>query len=177
MSTVETARLILRPFTPDDIPAYAAIRAKPEVVRFLSSRPDQARADAERIVPYFAGEWARRGYGPWAAIDKETGMLRGHLGLRFLPEFGETEILYMLDSAVWNRGYASEGAAAARDFAFGRLGLARVIAIALPENRASTRVMEKTGLRYERMAEFKGFQVKYYALERTGYPHPSTSSG
>lgn len=177
MTTVETARLILRPFTPGDIPAYAAIRAKPEVLRFLAARPGQARADAERIVRAFGGEWAERGYGPWAAIEKATGLLRGHLGLRLLPEFGETEILYMLDSAVWGRGYASEGAAAARDFAFRHLGLSRVIAIALPENLASIRVMEKTGLRHERMAEFKGFEVKYYALEREGFPHPSTGSG
>jgi ribosomal-protein-alanine N-acetyltransferase len=163
---VDTARLHLRPFTPTDIPAYAAIRAKPEVVKWVNGDPDKAQEDAERIIAHFSDEWAQRGYGPWAVIEKATGLLRGHLGLRFLPVFGETEIMYMLDSAVWRRGYATEGAAAARDHAFTTLKLDRVMAIALPDNVASTAVMEKIGLGYERMAEYKGFAVKYYALNR-----------
>ena len=164
--TVETRRLTLRPFVPGDFSAYAVIRAKPEVVRPLHGDPANARADAERIIAAFMDEWQKRGYGPWAVIEKATGKLRGHLGLRYMDVFGETEILYMLYSEIWRQGYASEGAAAARDYAFNVVGLARVMAIALPENVASTGVMEKIGLRYERMDEYKGFAVKYYALNR-----------
>lgn len=163
---VETARLVLRPFTLDDVPAYAAIRAKPEVMRFFPRTDETPEQGARRVIDHFMGHWRDPGYGPWAAIEKATGRLRGHLGLRYMPEFGETEILYLLDSDVWRRGLASEGAAAARDHAFGALGLRRVIAIALPENLASTGVMARIGMRYERMATFKGFEVAYYALDR-----------
>lgn len=163
---VETARLVLRPFTLDDVPAYAAIRAKPEVMRFFPRTDETPEEGARRVIDHFMGHWRDPGYGPWAAIEKATGWLRGHLGLRYMPEFGETEILYLLDSDVWRRGLASEGAAAARDHAFGALGLRRVIAIALPENLASTGVMARIGMRYERMATFKGFEVAYYALDR-----------
>ena len=167
MTAIETARLRLRPFTLDDVPAYAAVRANPTVMRFFPPTGETPAQAATRLVDHFMGHWREPGYGPWAAIEKSTGMFLGHLGLRFLPEFGETEILYMLDDAVWGRGYATEGAIAARDFAFDRLGLGRVMAIARPENQASTRVMEKVGLTYERMADFRGHQLAYYALDRT----------
>ncbi len=165
-STIETARLLLRPFTLDDVPAYAAIRAKPEVMRYFPQTDEAPEVGALRVIAHFMGHWQDPGYGPWAAIEKASGRLIGHLGLRYMPEFGETEILYILDSDVWRRGLASEGAAAARDHAFDALGLDRVMAIALPENVASTGVMTKIGLKYERMATYKGLDVAYYALDK-----------
>ncbi|MCC6471429.1 MAG: GNAT family N-acetyltransferase [Alphaproteobacteria bacterium] len=166
MTAIDTARLHLRPFTLDDIPAYAAIRGNPAVMHFFPPTGETPAQAATRLVEHFIGHWRDPGYGPWAAVEKSSGRFLGHLGLRFLPEFGETEILYMLDNAVWGRGYATEGALAARDFAFDVLGLGRVMAIARPENRASTRVMEKIGMAYERMADFRGHALAYYAMER-----------
>jgi ribosomal-protein-alanine N-acetyltransferase len=166
--TIETARLVLRPFTLDDVPDYAAIRANPEVMRFFPATDEAPEVGALRVIAHFMGHWRDPGYGPWAAIEKASGRLIGHLGLRHMPEFGETEILYILDSAVWRRGLATEGAAAARDHAFDILGLDRVMAIALPENVASTGVMTKIGMRFEKMAAYKGLEVAYYALNRSG---------
>lgn len=166
MTAIETARLRLRPFTLDDMPDYAVLRASPAVMRFFPKRPETPQEAARRLVTSFVDNWRERGYGPWAAIEKSSGRFLGHLGLRFVPEFGETEVLYMLHDWAWGQGYATEGALAARDHGFGALGLARLMAIAVPENRASTRVMEKIGMRYERMAEFRGIPVAYYAMKR-----------
>ena len=169
-ATIRTARLILRPFTLDDVPAYAAIRAKPEVMRFFPKTDELPEVGARRVIEHFMAHWRDPGYGPWAAVEKASGRLLGHLGLRYMPEFGETEILYILDSAVWRRGLASEGGTAARDHAFDALGLDRVMAIALPENVASTGVMRKIGLEFEKMATYKGFEVAYYALDKRNRP-------
>lgn len=154
MTALETDRLILRPFERTDITAYAQLRCKPEVVRYLPGGEAAAsRADeiAGRSVTAFASLWFDPdgpGYGPWAAIDRRSGALIGHIGLRRLDDMGgETEILYMLDSAVWGQGMATEGALAARDFAFQRLKLTRMIGMAAPENAGSLRVMEKIGMR------------------------------
>jgi ribosomal-protein-alanine N-acetyltransferase len=167
---VETPRLRLRPFAPADIPAYAAIRAKPEVLRFLpggEARAATAKADAARLGPLFAAQWEEVGYGPWAVEERATGALLGHCGLRRPPEFGgETEILYMLDSAAWGRGLATEGAAAARDHGLGALGLPRLVALALPENRASIRVMEKIGMRPDGEFTAWGLTGLRYAIAR-----------
>ncbi|MGB1006024.1 MAG: GNAT family N-acetyltransferase, partial [Thalassobaculaceae bacterium] len=150
-SSLETPRLLLRPFEAGDVAAYAAIRSKPEVIRFLPGGVERARHAndvASQIVTDFAMPWRERaGYAPWAVITKSDGLLRGHLGLRVLAEEGgRTELLYMLDSAVWGHGLATEGALATRDFAFDQLHLRHIIAMALPENTASMRVMVKIGM-------------------------------
>jgi [ribosomal protein S5]-alanine N-acetyltransferase len=170
MAELTTARLLLRRFTPADIPAYAAIRGQPEVARFLPRRagvsPEQVAADT---IAVFEQCWQTHGYGPWAVIETASGRLVGHHGLRFLPEFAETEILYAFDRAVWGRGLAIEGAVAARDYAFAVLGLDRIIAIALPDNHASPKVMTGAGLSYRRMARFRDMDVVYHALDRGGW--------
>ena len=167
-----TGRLVLRPFALADVDAYAAIRAKPEVVAMLPGDPDAAaRADddAARLVSAWAG--IRPGTAPWAVEERESGRLLGHLGLRPLPELGgETELLYMLDSAVWGRGLATEGGAAALRAAFGALGLRRVIALARPENAASLAVMRKLGMRRE--AELRVFGVRAVRCAAHAAPPP-----
>ena len=113
---VETERLDLRPFEAGDVDWYAAIRAKPEVVRHLpGGEPTAARARpiAEATAPHFAGLWREVGYGPWAVVERQSGRPLGHAGVRLLPELGETEILYMLDTPAWGRGYATEAGRAA----------------------------------------------------------------
>jgi RimJ/RimL family protein N-acetyltransferase len=168
--TVRTARLLLRPFVLSDVAAYAAIRAKPEVMRYLpggEARTATARQDAERLTPLFASLWDEVGYGPWAALDCASGALLGHVGLRRLPELGgETEVLYMLDSAAWGRGLAKEGAAAARDYGFGVLSLSRLIGLVLPDNTASLRVLERIGMRREETVDAFGLRVVRCAVER-----------
>ncbi len=168
--SVETDRLILRPFEARDIPAYAAIRAKPEVMRHLpggEARVFTAQADALRMASIYAESWTTIGYAPWAALDKATGVLLGHLGLRHLPELGgETEILYLLDSTAWGQGLATEGAAAARDFAFQMLGLKRLIGLVAPLNTPSQRVLEKIGMK--RQGETTAFGLDLIRYEHFG---------
>ena len=169
---IETDRLLLRPFCAGDIDAYAAIRAKPEVVRCLpggEASVSRARDIAARTVTGFADLWSGDpGYGPWAAIERASGRLIGHLGLRLLPELGnETELLYMLDSSTWGCGYATEGAAAARDYGFDALNLRRLIGLALPGNPASLRVLEKIGMQPEPgLISAFGLELVRCSLER-----------
>lgn len=76
----------------------------------------------------------------------------------------------MLESAVWGRGLASEGARAARDYGFGHLGLDRLIAMALPGNPASLRVMERVGMTREPgLLDAFGLKVVRYTM-RTSDP-------
>lgn len=162
---VETARLTLRPFTIDDAGVYAAIRAKPTVARFITAwnEPiERLRVTMRAYLGEFIAHWDRYGYGPWAIIEKSSGTLLGHHGLRFLPEFGEAEILYTLDDSAWGKGYATEGAIAARDFAFDEAGLDHVIALTLAENHGSRRVMERIGMQPTGTVHFRGHEVLRY---------------
>ena len=147
MTVIHTKRLKLRPFAEDDIPAYAEIRRKPGVTRFLPSHTDDAAESAKRAaatVCAFAKLWDAGGYGPWAV--EHTGDLIGHAGLRFVPEMNATEVLYLFDPAHHGKGLATEAGAAALKFGFETLGLDSIVAWALEENTASLAVMQRLGL-------------------------------
>ena len=149
MDRIETGRLLLRPFGKDDGPAYRAIRLKPGVTRFLPSRtedPAEAARRADATVAAFREAWERDGYGPWAVVERASGRLAGHLGLRRLPDLDETELLFPIDPGAQGRGYASEGGRAALAFGFDRLALPEVAAFALPGNAASIAVLERLGM-------------------------------
>jgi RimJ/RimL family protein N-acetyltransferase len=175
---VATDRLQLRPFRPEDAPAYAAIRTDPGVMRFLpggEARAARAAAEAPDVLAGFAAAWAQAGYGPWAVEDRATGALLGHLGLRRLgPELGEvTELLYMLARPAWGRGLATEGALAARDIAFGALGLPALHGFVLAENAGSRRVLRKLGFVEEGPVEAFGLMALRYRLDRSTPPGPA----
>lgn len=171
MTTLTTARLILRPFMPSDAPAYALIRLHPKVMPWLPPPPDGEKplATAQRMIDHFAQCWAEHGVGPWAVCDRQSGALLGHCGLRYLPDFDGVEALWTLHPDTWGRGLASEAAAASLDFGFGPAGLAHILAITLPDNRASRGVMEKLGMGYRRSLEWKGFTVVYYDIDRAAW--------
>ncbi len=170
--SIETNRLILRPFEASDVQPYADIRAKPDVIRFLPGGVDNAEKAleiAERTVLHFSALWNDEpGYGPWAIVEKKTQALRGHMGLRLLPELnGQTELLYMLDDQVWGAGYATEGALASLQYGFGFLPLDRIIGLALPDNEPSQRVMQRVGMaRSASRVEAFGLTAVEYSITR-----------
>ncbi len=176
---VETERLILRPFEPADEAAYAAIRSRPEVARYLAGGEASAAKGAEiaaRLVPAFGALWGEQGYGPWAVVERTTGRLIGHLGLRLLPEFhGRTELLYALSPEAQGNGYAKEGAAAALSFGFDTLRLPTIIALALPQNAASLKVMDRVGMkRWPGLVEVFGHKAVMADIDAATYQERRT---
>lgn len=170
MTTITTERLTLRPFTLADLPDYARVRDDPFVREWLRSDDEPAAVIAERAVRHFIEEWQVRGYGPWAVVDRRSGELLGHHGLRFMPAFdGETEVLYSLSASARGRGYGTEAGVAAIRFGFETLGLDRIMAITLHDNRGSRGLMERLGLTYRRDTTYKGHEVVYYALDRADW--------
>lgn len=165
--TVETERLLLRPFVDDDFVAYERIRANPGVARYLPGGIEAVRSAPERArqtLRGFARHWRERGFGPWAVIDKQTRVLIGHCGLRYLPEFDAVELLYALDPSAWGKGLATEAARVAIDYGQTELGLPQIIALAFPDNHASRRVMKRVGMQYVKTVSFQGYDVVLYEV-------------
>jgi RimJ/RimL family protein N-acetyltransferase len=168
-TSIRTARLLLRPFRADDLAAYAAIRADPETARYLPGGAPGAAEASERaqrtIAAWGAGAWEDGGFAPWAVEHVDGGgRLIGHLGLRYLPEIGETELLYLLERPAWGRGFATEGARAAIAFARDRLGLAYLVALAHPDNASSIAVMRRCGFVHEGPIRIFGIDGSRYGL-------------
>ena len=176
---LETERLVLRKPAAGDVDAYAEIWGDPEVVRFLGGRtqtPEESARGIERMLK----QWDRHGVGLFSVLRKEDEKVVGRVGYLLwdperwtnamheeLEEPLELEIGWVIGSAHWNRGYATEAAAACRDHAFGPLGRDRVISLIAAENVASIRVAEKIGERYERDVEIMVGPVGLYSLEKS----------
>lgn len=165
--TVTTERLTLRPFTAADRPAYAALRADPDVVRYLPGGealvPFAAEIAESRIASFHNG-WSR-GYGVWAIEETATGSFVGQAGLASLERSADVEVLYALARRFWGRGYAREAAAASLRFGFETVGLARIVAYVVPDNAASARVLAAVGLHPTGDTDYNGFTVRGFEID------------
>jgi len=175
MTVLQTERLTLRPLVPGDAEAYAAMRFHPDVARWL---PPAAADPAEAIrntIERFAAGWRERGHAPWGLFRE--GRLIGHGGLNYVPEFGETEVLWALHPDAWGRGYATEAARAALGYGFETLGLDLIFAMTLPDNLPSQAVMRRLGLTYRRRVEYKGFSdIVWFDMDRQTWLSSSRSA-
>jgi RimJ/RimL family protein N-acetyltransferase len=157
-----TSRLRLRAFGPNDLDAYAAMMADPDVARHLGEGKPLSRPEAWRQMSMFLGHWMLRGFGIWAVEERATGVFIGRIGC-FEPEgFPGFEIGYTLAKAAWGRGYAREGAGAALQFARETLGRTEIISIIRPANVASIRLAEALGATRAETIEFYGAPSSIY---------------
>jgi RimJ/RimL family protein N-acetyltransferase len=169
---LETPRLVLRPFGPEDGPGHATLYGDPEVTRFLPRGPFGPAEALERsrgALERFMGHWRQHGFGVWAILDRGTGAFIGQCGLAHVPELGEVELLYALARDRWGQGLAPEAGQAALRHGFQELRLERIIALTRPENKASRRVMDKLGLTYERTVRVFGLDAVCYSISRGSF--------
>jgi RimJ/RimL family protein N-acetyltransferase len=151
---LETERLALRRFTPDDIDLLVELDGDPEVMRYLTGGVPTSRERLEgEVLPAWLEQYRTyQGFGFWAAIERATGQFLGWFHLRppkgGLP--GEAELGYRLRRAAWGKGYATEGSRALIDKGFRELGVQRVVAFTMAVNTRSRRVMEAVGMRHVR---------------------------
>jgi RimJ/RimL family protein N-acetyltransferase len=178
---LETERLVLRKPEPADIDGYAAMWSDPEVVRFLGGRT-LSREEVPQGIERMLKQWDRHGVGLFSVLRKGDERLVGRVGYLLwdpkrwvnamhedLDDPLELEIGWVIASAFWNQGYATEAAAACRERAFDELRRDRVISLIAPENVASIRVAEKIGESLEQRdigGEAFKLPVDLYSLER-----------
>ena len=165
-SVLETDRLLLRHLVPEDLDDLAAILTDAETMRYYA-RPftrDESRTWISNNIQRYESD----GFGLWAIVLKESGEFVGDCGpvRRFVDDRDEVEIGWQVRRARWRQGIASEAGAACRDYAFGRLGLERVISLIRPENIPSRGVAEKIGMTIEKEIDYKGFTHYVYAQQR-----------
>ena len=147
---VETARLILRPFVAEDFEAVHAMRSDAEVARYLYQEPLSEEETRDRLARSIAS-WSSE--GDWlsaAIVERASGATVGDVAFHWVSERDRTaEIGFILDPRHQGKGYATEAARGMLDWAFGTAGLHRVIGRTEARNTASSRVLEKLGMRLE----------------------------
>ncbi len=160
---LESERLLMDAFTEDDLDELAPMLADPEVMRFIPG-PPRTREQAERGLKVMLAHQRRYGFAAFAVRDKATNRLQGWCGLMEFDATGEVELLYLFARSAWGRGLATE---ASREVvkAARQIGLARLVAAVIPENKASRRVLEKCGFEAWRMGRHFGCELEMLKLE------------
>jgi RimJ/RimL family protein N-acetyltransferase len=165
---LETERLILRPPRMEDFNAWAAFLDDEEATRYIGGK--QVRAMAWRTFMAMCGCWHMTGIAMFSVIEKASGKWVGRLGPWNPDGWPQEEVGWGIAREHWNKGYASEGATAAMDFAFYVLGWSEVIHCIHAENKASQGVAKRLGskcLRRVRMpAPFDGDIVDAWGQTR-----------
>lgn len=170
MATVETPRLVLRPWGEADRAELERLFGDPAVRGGRNLGPDRIAGMADDSLR----QWQVNGFGPWAAIDRASGSWIGQIGLDELsawPGTDKVEVGFELHQAWWGRGLATEGARAALRFGFEQHGLDRIISVTAAAHAAARRVMEKLGLVYQgtRYWMSPDVPVVWYAIDRPAW--------
>jgi RimJ/RimL family protein N-acetyltransferase len=143
---LETQRLQLREFVPEDIDALAKVLSDPITMQFYPAPYDhQGVAD---WIERNRQRYRKDGHSLWAMTLKSSGELIGDCGLamQHVEEQNEIEIGYHVRRDLWKQGFATEAAGACRDYGFMKLKAERLISLIRPENIPSRRVAEKNGM-------------------------------
>jgi RimJ/RimL family protein N-acetyltransferase len=158
--TLETDRVILRPWRESDLDAYAELMADGERTRFVGG--PLSRDDAWRKMAAYAGQWLLRGYGTWALEAKQSQKFIGYCGLWHPEGWPEREIGWGVLPACGGRGYVTEAAMRARTYAYEMRGWTTVVSVIALENIPSIRVAERLGATFERTTETRGIRCGVY---------------
>jgi ribosomal-protein-alanine N-acetyltransferase len=149
MFRLETERLFIRPWTPEDRAAFTALTYDPEVMEYVHGGQPYAEEEVDEWFTRQARWMAEHDVCMGALIEKASGRLVGIAGTQPLGTTRNFEIGWWLARDVWGRGYATEAGGAAMNHVLGTLGHKRVVAIIHPDNEPSKRVVGRLGMHYE----------------------------
>ncbi len=160
---LETRRLVLREYRPEDFDAFANHLADPESATHLALADRQT---AWRIFSSHAGLWLLHGAGWWAVEVRETGQLVGNVGAFFRESSPVMELGWNTYRPFWGQGFASEAAAVALNHAIEVRREPKVQAYIAPGNQSSIRVARRLGLNFESASELHGKATGSYTRAR-----------
>lgn len=173
----ETERLILREILPTDLEDMFEMDSNPKVNKYLGIEPVTSREQTEKYIQFIREQYAGRGIGRWAAIEKASGDFIGWSGIKL--NTGEEDSLngkqnfydigYRFIPRYWGKGYATESALVALDYGFKVKQYDVIAGIALIENIGSNKVLQKIGLQHIEDFKYEDTTACWYELNREDY--------
>jgi len=170
MIVLETQRLLFRDHGVDDLEAFCAMEADPEVRRFVGGSPRSRDAAEHKFRTVYLKPIQNR-LGLWATVFKPERRYIGYCGI--YPHFGargpipsEGTLAFYLARSHWQRGLATEAGLAFVEFGFGELGLSRIVASVQVGNAASLRVLKKLKFEFLRLESGRTRSFEHFALRK-----------
>jgi len=168
MSVIETERLILRKLSTDDAKFILDLLNQPSFIHFIGDRGVRNLEDARQyILKGAVTSYERFGFGLYLTLLKEDQVPIGICGLVKRDTFKDADIGFAFLPQYWAMGYAFESASAVLAYATNVLGLKQVLGITTPDNQRSIHVLEKIGLKFEKMVRLPkdDVELKLFVLE------------
>jgi RimJ/RimL family protein N-acetyltransferase len=169
VTTIETSRLLLRPWQSDDLAELTRLLADPEVTRYIILNEAFTPHDLAAVSARTLQQWHDNGFGPWVAIEKGTGRWVGRIGLNEILDWpfpDRFEVGWELHQEFWGQGLATEGGQAAMRYGFEVVGLGRIMSATMATNAASRRVMDKCGLLFQGELHLPDTVLAWYSIGR-----------
>lgn len=169
---IETDRLVLRPYHPDDTDALHALFTHPAVRKYLLDDQIVPRAWVIEEIKKTRQSFVTQGFGQYAVHLKTKPNLIGFTGFRSFFDPPQVQLLYGLHPDYWGRGLATEMAQAMIRHGFEKVGFKEIIAATDPPNLASIEVMKKAGLHFWKEDFHDDMPTIHYRLQRAEWSPP-----
>jgi [ribosomal protein S5]-alanine N-acetyltransferase len=164
---IESARLILRPVSLDDLERMHAIWTEPDVRRYLWDDEIINIETAEEVIRGSIESFENNGFGIWGVYSKERQNLIGFCGYRYIDKSSRIEIIYGLEPKFWGKGITTEAAKAILRYGFKEIKFEVIEGITNIENRASWKVLEKIGMKFERRDNSNNQDLLFYSISKS----------
>ncbi|MFN2491389.1 MAG: GNAT family N-acetyltransferase [Pyrinomonadaceae bacterium] len=168
MIVLETERLILRKFSTDDAEFVLALLNEPSFLRFIGDKGVRTLEDARNyIVSGPLESYEQHGFGLWVVEVRDSKVPIGICGLLKRNSLDHADVGFAFLPEYWSRGYAHESASAVLTYSRNVIGLNRILAITNQDNTGSIKVLERIGLKFERMIRLSDGdpEIKLFASE------------
>lgn len=152
VTVLQTERLTLRHLSLDDAEFIIGLLNQPSFLQYIGDRGVRTTDDARAYIENGPlASYAALGFGLWLTALKNTNEPIGICGLLKRETLAHVDVGFALLPAFWRQGYAVEAASATLAYGRTKLGLGRIVAITSPDNEGSRRVLERIGMKFERM--------------------------
>ncbi len=153
---IRTKRLILRPWSEEDLEPFAQLNADPRVMEYFPSVLNKDESD--QLSKRICIAMKQQGWGLWAVSIPDVADFIGYIGLapvNFVADFTPAvEVGWRLAYDFWNKEYATEGAQVALKYGFETLNLKEIVSFTATQNKRSRNVMEKIGMHHSQKDDF-----------------------
>ena len=166
---IETERLLLRRLSMADVDGLVELYSDPEVRRYIHVPDGYGREQAIARVEADAREWDDLGHRFLAVVERDTGRFLGRAAVYDWPQFGETEVGWLLLPDARGQGFATEAGAAALTWGFQNLDMPYLTAMIRPDNEPSLRVAARLGMRRLREDGLGEDHVIVHAISREAW--------
>ena len=168
MNVIETDRLLLRKLSTDDAEFILDLLNQPSFIHFIGDRGVRTLDDARSyILKRLIDSYERFGFGLYLTLLKDNKAPIGICGLVKREMLKDVDVGFAFLPQYWSKGYAFESASAVLAYGRNTLGLKRIAGITTPDNHGSIRVLEKIGLKFEKMVKLSedDIELKFFVSE------------